>query len=346
MSAVAAAPTSPQPPQKRGQKVLLSVGKVHVTEQDMNTAADTFRGIGHSIEGAWKNLDTDVNSALKLPVLNSMSAQDKTNVLNTVVDAARGIGYGAAGVAAVAGVSRLRTKGARRFEGLASIAMAGAIATTVSGMVVPAMVLMPLAGALGIARGGINLIQGARNGNERETVGGVVDISRSVGTIATGLEPLESVASTLGEVALVCGVVGNAVQVVRGGIDLKNGLKVHDDRQEINGLTDIGMAVGGMVAATGVGAIPGFAIAASCVALKLGCIVCKPLRNKTYSVLDKHQAGLQKSVDAVGKVTDPIVHAGEYLIREISGHGKNAPDPAPTAAPAPAAAAPSAPAQA
>lgn len=289
-------------------------------KEDVDSVARTAKDAGNAMKGVWDNLKDVVGKALGFPALRDRISPDTREDIASLASAtAYGVGYAAAGVMGLAGVAKIasgRKKKDRQrvLDGLVDLAAAATIGVSVAGLGPVRAVVGPVAAALGVARGGYNATVGYRTTDARGEIQGVLDGTRAFGTLCQLLAGLSGV---LGVVGVVLAPVAGALQVGRGYHDLNTGLKEGSNRKEINGLADIGVAVGTTMALTGIGTIPGIALTVASTAARVAYQFHGGSRKRLDRVIDRIEPGLQKAVNGLNRAAAPLVKRVDPLRRKI-----------------------------
>ena len=305
---------------------MLDLG-IHLSPAHMIGIADGARNFGRSVAGAWKDLRKTVDRILDLPFVDERVSQaGEERIASVVVDVARGLGYGAAGISALSGVVKLthsKSSKVKKLEGLMDIATAGVIATTVAGLAIAPAVLIPVVAAMGVVKGAMIFKDGFDKGDFRREVQGLLGGTRSAGTVSRRLGKALSnwsrVSSVLAVTGSVLGAAAGAIQVVRGFTDVSKGLKEKYNAKELQGLTDIGMATGLLLTATGLGALPGVILTTVCGALRVGYAVSKKFRARVDPLLDRCEPAMAKVVAGVEKVAAPVLKVARKILSHFIG---------------------------
>jgi hypothetical protein len=285
---------------------------LHLSPSAISDAVQTSRDLGKSLGQSWRDVKDRLRELLHLPeVQRHIDPEQARAISRLTLTAASVLGYAATGVQAVAGASKLysgikENNRLKRLDGYLDLAMAGAIGTTIAGAGVAPLVLVPLAATLGLVRGGVHAVAGYRSGNVRNEVQGMLDGTRSLAILGSMMGHTAPALATLGA---ILGPVAGAIQASRGFIDLRDGLQQATPARQLQGLSDIGAALGLVLAATGVGTIPGIVLTA----LSVGARVLYPLNERFAGrcdqLLKKAEPGLRKAVGAVEGVWNPVLAA-------------------------------------
>lgn len=289
-------------------------------KEDIDTLARMAKDTGNALKGVWSNLKDGVTRALGLPVVQENIPEDTRETLARVAEGvAYGVGFTASGVMGLAGVAKLRT-GARKhdrqriLDGIVDLAAAATIAVSVAGLGTTAAVLGPVAAALAVGRGGYNAVAGYKGHAPRVELQGILDGTRSFGTFC---KLMGAVAGPIGVVAAVAAPIAGLLQAGRGYYDLREGLREGSNKKEINGLSDLGMAVGTTLALTGVGTIPGIALTVVSAGVKVAYQFHEGSRTRLDKVLDKVEPGLGKAVERLDRAARPLAQKLEPVRKKV-----------------------------
>ena len=316
----------PPPPEKESHwwqdPNLIDLG-LHIKIEDIRSVANAMRDAGKGIAGAWEDIRKHIDRVFKLPIVSEhISEGTKKTISEVVTTGMKVAGFATAGVAGVAGIVKLTDKKdkVRRVEGAGDVVTAGVIASTVGGLSGVAAVLAPLGFTLGMAKGGLKFAKAFKEGDGRLEVQGALDATRGLGGLASRAGHWSGLLATAG---MLMGVAAGGIQLVRGAIDLNRGLDTNNKAKQLEGLTDVGMAVGMMLTATGVGTVPGIVLTVASGAVRVLYAVSKKFRKRTDGFLDKHQGHLNKVANGVEFVVKPVIHVGRKIIELVTGwnHG-------------------------
>ena len=318
-------PDNPKPPQDLWQTLtsgeLLQLG-LHLSPANLAEAINTSRDLGKGLGQSWRDIKDTFRKVLHLPVvaqhIDPEAAQKISRVTMTVVST---VGYAAAGIQGLAGISKLASglkegNRAKQLDGTLDLAMAGAIGTTIASAGIAPLILVPLAATLGLTRGLIHAVAGYRKGDAQQEVQGALDGTRSIGILGSMMGHVNPLLATAGA---ICGPVAGIIQSCRGFLDLRAGLAEKSKNKQLQGLTDIGSALGLVLASTGIGTIPGVILTAASVATR----VLYPLHDKFQKscdgLLDRCQPALEKGVAGVEKVAMPVIEVVRPILDKILG---------------------------
>ena len=325
-------PEDPKPPNNLWQTLtsgeLLQMG-LHLSPANLAEAISTTKDLGKGLGQSWRDIKDAFRKVLHLPVVaEHIDAEAARKISSLTMAVVAGVGYAAAGVQGLAGISKLSAgikekNRAKQLDGTLDLAMAGAIGSTIAAAGVAPLVLVPLAATLGLARGVIHSISGYRTGNAQQEVQGALDGTRSVGILGSMLGHINPLLATAGA---ICGPVAGVIQSCRGFLDLRSGLAEKSASKQIQGLTDIGSALGLVMASTGIGTIPGVILTA----VSVGARVLYPLSNKFQKrcdvALKKCEPFLIRSVEGVEQVATPILRVIRPILDKLLGK-ENPPPP-------------------
>lgn len=289
-------------------------------KEDMDSLARMARDTGNAMKGVWENLKDGLNKALRLPVLKEKIPEStREDLVHLAEGLAYGVGFTAAGVMGLAGVAKLRAghrrnDRQRKLDGVVDLAAAATIAVSVAGLGPARAVLGPLAALLGVARGGYNATVGYRAVEPRTEIQGVLDGTRSFGTFCS---LMSGAAGPLGVVAALAAPLAGAIQIGRGYHDLSAGLREGDNKKELSGLTDIGIAVGTTMALTGIGTIPGIVLTVASTGAKVAYQFHKGSRTRLDRVLDRLEPALGRAVERVDRAAEPLTRRIDPLRRKV-----------------------------
>jgi hypothetical protein len=277
---------------------------VHLTPEVIDSSSVSVRGVGRNIELVWKDLAHDVHEVCDLPVLRQLNTAQTQELFSTVRDVAKGVGLAASGVSLAAGVYKLVHPGdlEQKLDGCLDLAVSGAVATTLLNCSLAPLVLAPIAATLGIMRAVASAMPGHKGGADH-VARGVLAGTRAVAISCAREGEATSVLSTVGAVV---GNAASAVQMVWGGMQVVHGAKTHNLNTEVAGFCDLGLSVGTMLAATGVGTIPGLALVAVSGAASAVYAVSKGFHAWT----DRHLEGQQEHLQS-------IIASGENLLHQL-----------------------------
>ena len=293
---------------------------LHLSPARIHDAVDTTRDVGKSLGKSWTELKDKLLQVLHIPAIgNILSPEQRQHIADVALTVAAGVGYTAAGVQAFVGIAKLGSgvqehNGLKRLEGCLDIATAGAIATTIGGMGIAPLILGPLAAALGVARGTAHAVAGRRSKDARHEVQGLLDGTRSAAVLGSLVGRYSAVMATAGA---ILGPVAGVIQITRGFIDLRQGLAQKSNAKEVQGLSDIGAAVGLTMCATGIGVIPGVVLTAGCVGARVLYQVSNRFAKRADKLMDRWEPGLEKAVNAVSRMTDPVVNWARPWIDKV-----------------------------
>ena len=326
-----APPPPPDPPEESwwdevGLGPLLEK-RLHLTPERIESTIDASRDLGKSVAVSWPHLRGQVEKVLGHPLLGHLPIEGDT-VAGTVMYSAGALGYGVAGLEGLAGAARLisgfRTGSKSRIlEGFLDLTAGAAIASTIYGAGSIPLILGPIAGGLGVARGAVRAVKAYKEANPAARVQGFLDATRSAAVTAS-LVGYYHPAGTV--VASLLGPVAATVQACRGYVHLSAGLKNDDKANQISGLADIGTAVGMTMAFSGM-AIPGISVTVASTAIKLLYKVLPPAERLTNHLLDLANLPLRAAVKTVDTAVDPVLAVVRHWIDTHTDwqHGEDKP---------------------
>lgn len=295
---------------------------LHLSPEKLQQGLNASRDLGKSLSGAWKDLRDNLRKVFDLPLLDeAVSEEQRERISRITLGAAAGLGYGAATIQGLAGLAKIRkgraeNDGSKKLEGYLDVATAGAIASYIAGSAVLPVVLGPIAAGLGLARGGIHAVAGWRAGDTRREVQGALDATRStaiLGTIVGNRVPW--MATTAAIFAPIAGVI----QASRGFIDLRDGLRQAEPDKRMQGLSDIGAATGLVLAASGIGTLPGVLLTGVSVGARILYQVNERFQNWSDRKLDGVSPALEKVVAGVETVWNPVLGTIRGWIEKATG---------------------------
>ncbi|MBS2039516.1 hypothetical protein JST97_31305 [bacterium] len=318
----------PKPPNNLWQTLtsgeLLQLG-LHLSPAKLAEAISTTKDLGKSLGQSWHDIQDTFRKFLHLPVVaQHIDAEAAQKISRISMQVVSGVGYAAAGVQGLAGFSKLRDgikerNRLKQLDGTLDLAMAGAIGTTIASAGVAPLILVPLAATLGLARGVIHSVAGYRKGNSQQEVQGALDGTRSVGILGSMLGHVNPLLATAGA---ICGPVAGIIQSCRGFLDLRSGLKESDKSKQLQGLTDIGSALGLVLASTGIGTIPGIVLTAASVGTRVLYPLNPNFQKRCDRGLEHCQGFLDTSVTAVEKLSEPVLRVIRPILDKILGKDK------------------------
>jgi len=324
-------PEDPKPPNNLWQTLtsgeLLQLG-LHLSPAKLAEAIATTKDLGKGLGQSWRDIKDTFRKVLHLPVVAEHIDPEAARKISTItMTVVAGVGYAAAGVQGLAGISKLRDgikekNRIKQLDGTLDLAMAGAIGTTIAAAGVAPLILVPLAATLGLARGVIHSVAGYRKGNAQQEVQGALDGTRSVGILGSMLGHVNPLLATAGA---ICGPVAGVIQSCRGFLDLRAGLSEKSRTKQIQGLTDIGSALGLVLASTGIGTIPGVILTAASVAARVLYPLSPKFQKHCDQALEKCEPVLTKGVHVVEKVTTPVLNVIRPILDKVLGKDKPPP---------------------
>lgn len=331
--------TPPPPQQPKKERISHITGgealelALRFTNENKDQIVDAFRSVGVGIRDAWGDLTDYIDKVFELPeVEDFVSPEDRRKITDVAIKVARGVGYTAAGVQGVAGAYKL-VKGYQKgdtgtmIDGSVGLATSAAIATTVAGLVTAPLILGPLAATLGVTRGIYNGVAGYRQGDSRKEIQGILDATRSAAVFG---RLLATRSAALGTAASILGPVAGALQIGRGYYDLTTGLEKESKAKQVQGLADMTSALGLTLATTGVGTIPGIALAVSALAVKGLYDLSDRFEAKVNRGLDRINPQLRGTTRRIDAVVDPAMDKVRPWLEKVLGEkGREGPDDQP-----------------
>lgn len=285
----------------------LLLNTLHLTPERINSTVESARDLGKSVAVSWPNLRDQVEKVLGHPLVGHLPVESDT-VAGAVMYGAGALGYGVAGIEGLAGVARLisgvrHNNKQRVLEGLLDVTAGAAIASTIMGAGQWPLILGPIAGGLGIARGAVHVVRAYQKADGKARVQGFLDATRSAAVMSSLLGSYHPAGSW---VACVLGPVAATVQACRGYVNLSQGLKEKDKGSQVSGLKDIGTAVGMIMSFSGM-AIPGIAVTVASQVFNLAYKVLPPVEKLTNKALGFANLPLRLVVGATDKIVDPVL---------------------------------------
>lgn len=322
-------PKPPKPPQKELWQTLTSgellQAGLHLSPAKFSEAIQASRDLGKSVGQSWRDIKDTFRKVLHLPAIQQhIDPEQARRISQITMTVVSSLGYAATGVQAFAGASKLMAgiqekNRLKRLDGYLDLAMAGAIGTTIASAGIAPMILVPLAATLGLVRGGVHAVAGYRSGNTRNEVQGMLDGTRSVAILGSMLGHASPALATAGA---ILGPVAGVIQSCRGFIDLRDGLKSKTPEMQLQGLTDMGSALGLMLATTGVGTIPGVILTAVSVGARVLYPLSSKFEKKCNQLLAKMEPNLDKAVKSVEKAWDPVLSVVRPLVDRLLGRDR------------------------
>ena len=298
---------------------------LRVTNENKAQVVDAFKSMGTSVRDVWTDLNGHMRKVFQLsPVQEHLSAESRQKISDAIVTMAKGLGFAAAGVQGAAGLYKLGTgveKGdkARMLDGSVDVTTSAAVATTVAGLSTAPLILGPLAAGLGVSRGVVNAIQGYKKGDSRQEIQGVLDATRSAGVFG---RLLSSHSATLGTVAAVLGPIAGVIGVGRGYYDLTTGLQENSKTKQLQGLTDIASSIGLTMATTGLGTVPGIALAVAAIGTRAVYSVSEKFQARVDRQLDKMAPALSSTTQKIDSFVEPVLVSARPIIEKWFGWEK------------------------
>lgn len=295
---------------------------VYFNPEYIDTTIEGAHSLGEGLRKTWTDLKDKVNDVFEIDGDKStFSDEFRKKATDVTVQVAKGLGYTAAGVQGLGGLYKL-AKGIKekdtgqKISGIFDLSTSAAVATTIAGMAIGPLVLGPVAATMGIVRGGFNAVKGFLEGNGRKEIQGGLDATRSA---SVGFKLAGSQAAWLGATGTVLGAAAGVIQASRGFYDLSAGLENKAKDKQWKGLTDIASAAGLTLALTGVGTIPGIAITALAMGSRFLYQFSDKYEARANRRLDQWEPALQKAVNVVNTVADPIIKTVRSGIEKFFG---------------------------
>ena len=312
-------PDPPEDPEKDSWWKEVGLGdflekRLHLTPERINSTVESSRDLGKSVAVSWPNLRDQVEKVLGHPLLGHLPVESDT-MAGAVMYGAGTLGYGVAGIEGLAGVAKLisgfrRGSKARVLEGFLDLTAGAAIASTIVGAGSVPLILGPIAGGLGIARGAVHAVKAYQEANPAARVQGILDATRSAAVMSSLLGYYHPAGNI---VACVLGPVAATVQACRGYVHLSSGLKKQDKASQLSGLADIGAAVG-MTMTFGGMAIPGITLTVASTVAKLAYKVFPAVERGTNKALGFANLPLRLTVQTVDAAVDPVLAVVRHWI--------------------------------
>lgn len=299
---------------------------LHLSPENIEATVEGARALGESLRKTWSSLREKVIHVFSIDKdASTFDPEFREKTADFVVNAAKGLGYTAAGIQGIGGAFKLASgiKNKDLGKTMSSayhLATSAAVATTVAGLAVGPLILSPIAAGLGVVRGGFGMVKGFLEGDTRKEVQGALDATRSarVGLrLASGLSTGFSAGLATASAAL--GPVASLIQFARGHHDLSEGLQTENKQKQWKGLADITSAAGLTLALTGVGTIPGIALTSLAMGSRLLYQFNDNFENYANNKLDSWQPTLEKSVETVNTLSRPAILAGRTAIEWAFG---------------------------
>ena len=291
---------------------------LHIDHDRIDDIGRITKDAGNGLREAWKFLRDIPAKVFDHPIIADRVDDNQKDFWTDLTDQVGVIaGFTAAGGFAVAGGVKIANgirKGnwSKALDGLVDAASGTSLALAVAGLAGARALVVPIATGINLARGVFNIGLGYRRGDERRQIQGSLDVSRAVGTFG---RLMKSHGAVFKGVGVAMAPVAGALQAGRGFYDLNTGIKNKDKRKEVQGLADIAAAVGtAMAFASGVAVIPGIALAVAANLVKVGYQLSPKFRKKVDKGLTKIEPTLEKAVDKVERLTEPVVKAWKSLL--------------------------------
>lgn len=317
-------PRAPAPEEKKEDGFWSELGNdirqwlFQLDQEKIEDFGRLVKSAGSGLKGAWKQVRDIPRRFLDLPLVKERVGEGEAERwADVALNLGQAVGFTAAGGHALAGLVKAlqgKKKGdtSKVLDGLVDTATAAVIAASVGGMGLARAIAAPIGSGLNALKGGYNAARGFKERDGRKQVQGVLDATRSVGSIGRMLSA-HSVALKVVGVGLA--PIAGALQAGRGMHDLATGLRNDDNKKELKGLVDIATAVGtAMAFASGVAIIPGIALAVTANLAKLAYQLSPRVRKKMDRGLDKLEPGMAKVVEKTDRWTAPIRGAWRKLM--------------------------------
>lgn len=283
---------------------------VQVDQEKLEDAGRIIKSAGSGLKGAWKQVRDIPRRLLDLPIVKDrVDEGDVQRWTNLALRLGQAVGYTAAGGHAIAGAVKFiqghkRGDKSRLLDGMVDAATAVVIAASVGGLGLARAVAAPIGASLNMIKGGYNAARGFKERDERKQIQGVLDATRSAGTVGRLLSA-HHLAFKVAGVGLA--PIAGLVQAGRGMHDLAIGLRNDDNKKELKGLVDIATAVGtAMAFASGVAIIPGVALAVAANVAKVVYQVSPRARKKMDRLIDKVEPKLETAVETTERLFAPL----------------------------------------
>lgn len=283
---------------------------VQMDQEKLEDLGRIVKSAGSGLKGAWKQVSDIPKKLLNLPIVKDhVDEDDAERWVGVARTLGTTVGYTAAGGHAVAGAVKFlqgkkRGDKGRLIDGMVDAATAVVIAASVGGLGLARAIAAPIGASLNSIKGGYNAFRGFKEHDQRKQLQGVLDATRSAGTVGR-LFSAHSVALKVAGVGLA--PIAGALQAGRGMHDLAIGLRNDDNKKELKGLVDIATAVGtAMAFASGVAIIPGVALAVAANLAKVAYQLSPRVRGKMDGWIDKAEPKLEKAVDTTLRWTSTI----------------------------------------
>jgi len=293
----------------------LNPGKVH-------ELGESARSVGNGLKDAWREVEDGARKVLHLPAVERrIDPQDRETIASVARGVGTAVGYGGAGVLALAGIAKLASgvrhhEKSRVLEGLVDLGGGAAVVAAVAAWGPGAAVLAPLAAALGGIRGGYNAWTGYRAGASRNEIQGFLDGSRAAATFCRLLGGSSGILATT---SMVLGPIACGIQAARGFWDLSTGLKESNNEKKLQGLADVVTAVGMGLSLSGALTVPGVALVVVASAAKIGYQFSGRARRRLDHRLDRMTPTLGRVVGRLDRAVDPVLTRIRPWIERITG---------------------------
>lgn len=303
---------------------------LNIDHERIDDFARFIKSVGNPLKDGWKFVRDIPDKVLNHPIISDkMAEKDRTRWLDLGGEVATIAGFTAAGGFAIAGALKMAS-GAKvknwggAIDGLIDVVTGASVALAVAGLAGAGVVLAPIAASINAIKGGYNTASGFRHQDERKQLQGVLDLTRSAGTLG---RLLRNQAPALKVMGIALAPVAGGIQAWRGVHDVSIGLKNKDHKKELQGLVDIATALGtGLAFASGFAVIPGVALAVAANAVKVGYQLSPRIRKRVDKLLDRHQSKLEKLVAGSDRLSAPVKRIYSSIMSRLIEQDPQAPD--------------------
>ena len=206
----------------------------------------------------------------------------------------------------------------RKLDGLVDLATATTLALTVAGLGTARLIAAPLAASVNVLRGSYNAVAGFKQNDERKQLQGMLDATRSLGSLGRIFRDRHILCKTVG---IALAPVAGAFQAGRGLHDVSVGIKNQDHKRMVRGLVDMATAVGTTMAfASGVAVIPGVVLAVAANGAKGAYQISPRFRGLVDRRLDRWEPALKRVVDKVDGWTGPLRRGWKKVLAKWIKH--------------------------
>jgi hypothetical protein len=298
---------------------------LHLTPERVDAAVESSRDLGKSVAMTWHSMGGYVDKVFDHTWLGKISSHGQHLLSGTALTVAGGIGYGAAGIEGVAGAAKIiqgfrEKSGVKKLDGFLDLTAGAAIYSTIAGVGTVPLLLGPVAAGLGVARGMVHAARAYQGADPEKEVQGFLDSTRSA-TVMCVL--LGNALPWMATAAAVIGPMATTVQACRGYVNVRDGLHKADKGQQVEGLADVGTAVGLGLAFCGL-AVPGIAVMCASQGGRLLYKAVPPLHRAIDHGLDVARLPLKLAVGSIELTLDPLFQKVRHWIDTHSPwvHGK------------------------